>query len=799
MPLLRNCMVHVKPTTLPRPLTQAALQLVALLFRLPLLCCCASLTQISTQAVDDTASSSVSIATPRLIVAPPNPAGPREAVRRKIKELNAGESKAQKLAALQKAASHSDSAKQGPVFEVKGFQVLGSPVLPTNTLAPLFFKLTGTHVTVDEMVKAAFVLQAEYGRQGCPRVSVALAPKEISNGLVTLNVFQAPTPQIVVAGQRYEPPVALHPNPPPKFPVRAYEVTGDTLLSDANLSEILGKYTGTNIGVAEILKAGSELQGEYRERGYPTVNVTIPPQQITNAIVRIRIFEGQLADLIVTNNHHFSSRNILRALPSLHTNDVLVGPVLQSELDRANANQDRQIYPQITPGPVENSSALVLDVKDRLPLHGKVEFNNQSSPGTPDLRINTSAAYHNLWQLEHSVGVQYSFSPLDFKSGNRWDFYDVPLVANYSGFYRLPLGNPESVADVVTTSPGGFGYDEATRKFRLPPPSGRPELNLYGSRSAIDTGLQTVFTQTYGDPGTNQLTRQDVQQDLTLNYNLGARLSMPLRPIGDWQSVFSAGGDYKNFQSSSYKTNIFTVTQVHVDESGRSITNISITPTPVPSPTGVTVKTLDYLPLSLRYDASERDAFGTTSLGLGLGFNAWRSGSVADLQKITGSRKSGGHWFTLTPSVTRDFIIHTNWLLSLHADAQLASEPLISNEQFGLGGVNSVRGYHEGEVFGDNGWRVSVEQKSPAQVIGLVSGKQALIVRGSIFMDYAETYLLDPRGRDARLPLWGVGVGAVASVGTYWEARLLFSVPLLNTSSTQAGQPRFNFALTAQF
>ena len=74
-----------------------------------------------------------------------------------------------------------------------------------------------------------------------------------------------------------------------------------------------------------------------------------------------------------------------------------------------------------------------------MPLHAKVDFNNQNSPGTPDLRVNTSASYQNLWQLEHSVGVQYSFSPEAYKSGESWNFYDQPLVANYGGFYRLPL------------------------------------------------------------------------------------------------------------------------------------------------------------------------------------------------------------------------------------------------------------------------------------------------------------------------------------------------------------------------
>jgi hemolysin activation/secretion protein len=735
----------------------------------------------------------------KLIAAPPDPAelgppaNPSEALRRKMQELKLEENRARRQAALTNAPAGAAPSAKGPLFQVKGYKITGAPLLPGSSLQPLFARHLGTNVSLEEIAGTALDVQEEYRRQGFPGVSVALAPQHTADGIVALNVFQGASPQVVVAGKRYVAPPPANTNPPATFPVRAYEVTGDTLLTEATMQEILGKYTGTNIGVPDILKAGSELQLEYRDRGYPTVNVTIPPQQITNRTVKIRVFEGQLASIVVTNNRYFSDANVRRALPGLRTNEVLVGPVFQSELDQANANQDRQIYPQIAPGPAENTSALILDVKDRLPLHGKVEFDNQNSPGTPNLRVNASAAYNNLWQLEHSFGIQYGFSPEQYKSGNRWSFYDLPLVANYSAFYRVPLGGPEAVGNTVTTSDGNFGYDEATRRFRLPAASGRPELNLYASGSTIDTGVETVFSQNL-----TNLTRRDVQQDITENGNIGGRLSVPFRAQGNFQSSVSFGGDFKTYHSSVYKTNTFTLEHIYVDEGGQWHTNLDTVVSPLPSPTGLTASSVEYAPVSLRYDGNLRDSRGSTSFGLGLAFNTWQSATLTSFQRISGSPRSSGNWVTVTPSLTRDFVFHTNWVLSFHADGQIASEPLVSNEQYGLGGVNSVRGYHEGEVFGDDGWRASLEQKTPAFVVGRVGRSQALVVRGSIYMDYGEVYLVQ-RPFDTRTPLWGAGAGWVTSLGTHWEARFLFSVPLLGTSYTEKYQPRFNFALSGQF
>jgi len=302
------------------------------------------------------------------------------------------------------------------------------------------------------------------------------------------------------------------------------------------------------------------------------------------------------------------------------------------------------------------------------------------------------------------------------------------------------------------------------------------------------------------NPGVISISEKDVQQDLTVNNDIGARLSLPVTASANFQSGVSGGPDFKSYNLSSYKTNNFLFSIITRSPSGDPLPPTTATVASAnPPPDGATIKKLEYLPLALRYDASLRDGYGVTAFGFGLSGNAWHSGAVSDLQNITGSKESKGHWIILTPSLSRDFNFHTNWNLSLRAEGQWASEPLISNEQFGAGGVGNVRGYSEGEVFGDTGWRVNVEAKTPPHVVGVAYGREALSIRGSIFMDYAETYLLDPQGRDGQVPLWGCGFGGVISVGSHWDGRFIFSWPLLSTSRTEAGQPRFNFALTGQF
>jgi len=767
-------------------------------------------------------------------------------------------------------------------------------------ITPVILGETGTNLTVDAIVRAASALQDVYARNGHADVSVAVGAQEMTNGVVTLHVFESAVPQIRIAGERYlvssnqvevtdnllPPPVtnapvaavpplipsrpskppteqqmavrekiaqldeldreAQYPALPPVttqfifarpaidtndaqvalrermgemdlearraglvgpntnsvastngqfFEVKGYELIGNSLLP-TNITElVLQPYIGTNITFARLRAALTDLQTVYREHGFATISVTLPQQTLTNHIVKIRVFEGRLEQIEVVHNLYFSSNNIMRAMPSLHENMVLSAPVFQSELDRANANQDRQIYPSIEPGPVEGTTALKLEVKDRFPLHAKLEFNNQNSPGTPALRVNASAEYNNFWQLEHSLGIQYSFSPQEYKTSGDWSRFDQPLVANYSAFYRMPLGNPEDVANTLNSSTK-FGFDEATRRFNLPPPSGQPELNIFASRSAIDTGLEDVFsTNILNQPGVRIIKEQDVQQDITINEDIGIKFSQPLPQSENWRSILSFGADFKTFESTSAKTNNFLFTEFFPQPDGTLLErNFTL-----PSGRAPTRHFLEYLPLSLRLDATKADPHGTTIVGLGLAGVPWHSGSSSNMQAVAGSKNATGYWVTFSPSITRDFLLPKAWDLSVHAEGQWASQPLISTEQFGAGGVNSVRGYHEGEVFGDKGWRVDCELKTPPHVVGIAFGKQPLTVRGSIFTDYSEVHLLDPQGRDGTVPLWGAGAGWVTSIGSHWEARFLFAVPFDSTPTTEANHPRFNFSLLGQF
>jgi hemolysin activation/secretion protein len=123
---------------------------------------------------------------------------------------------------------------------------------------------------------------------------------------------------------------------------------------------------------------------------------------------------------------------------------------------------------------------------------------------------------------------------------------------------------------------------------------------------------------------------------------------------------------------------------------------------------------------------------------------------------------------------------------------QYTTEPLIDNEQFAIGGVDSVRGYLEAEDLGDIGIEGSVELHSPhlARLFG-VHPREAYLYT---FYDAAVVSLIEPLPTQvARYDLQGWGLGFRVSGLAGFDAGFDWAHPLVATMYESANGSRIHF------
>lgn len=178
-------------------------------------------------------------------------------------------------------------------------------------------------------------------------------------------------------------------------------------------------------------------------------------------------------------------------------------------------------------------------------------------------------------------------------------------------------------------------------------------------------------------------------------------------------------------------------------------------------------------------------------------FNAARIGAEADymIHRIQAAR------------IQRLFGRDGKWLLYVKGTAQFADGPLAPSEQMALGGMDTVRGYEERVVLGDEGYIVNVELRTPLfdrGLFGFNAEKKPLeTVQLVAFCDYG--YLKRKEalpGEFDDVQLLGAGLGVRISLGQYVQMRADYGFAL-NDIDDETGQNtddgRFHLALQMQF
>ena len=459
----------------------------------------------------------------------------------------------------------------------------------------------------------------------------------------------------------------------PTFPVAAFLVEGNTILSPDDIQHALEGMVGPGKKPSDIETARSSLEKLYHLKGYPTVLVSIPQQSVKGGIIRLDVTESKIAHVKTAGNRYVTSEKLMQSLPSLKPGNILYAPEVEKEFAKANQDPDMKVTPSLSVGSEPGTVDVTLNVKDQLPLHASLELSNLASPNTTDLRLNAVIHYDNLWQQGHSLSLQYQTSPED----------------------------PSEV-------------EVGAAAYMMPAPWNQNHLILL---SGIWSDSNTAFGEGFSTVGKG--------------HQFGLRYVLPLPSSAMFAQNVILGVDYKDFQN------------IELQGSQGNVSNPAIT----------------YFPLSFVYNSNLRDRTGLTQFTAGLNM-AFR-GLISDEKEFAQNRYDAqGNYLYGTVSAERTQELIAGTKLFVKADGQLSDLPLINNEEYAAGGMETVRGYYQAEELGDNAMHCTVELRGPELVKsrGLADGK--IECTPYIFYDLAQLYVLDPLpGQQNTFNLQGTGFG----------------------------------------
>ena len=196
-----------------------------------------------------------------------------------------------------------------------------------------------------------------------------------------------------------------------RWEILEYRVEGADLLSQAEVEAAVYPFLGPGRTPQDVEDARAALEKVYFDKGYQTIAVAIPPQNVWHGIVTLKVTEGKVGRLRVRGSRYFDLEAIKEAAPSLAEGVVPNLQAVTEDIIALNQLPDRRVTPTLRPGVAPGTVDVDLQVDDTFPLHGSLELNNRHSEDTSELRLNAALRYDNLWQLGHSISIGYQVAP----------------------------------------------------------------------------------------------------------------------------------------------------------------------------------------------------------------------------------------------------------------------------------------------------------------------------------------------------------------------------------------------------
>jgi hemolysin activation/secretion protein len=485
--------------------------------------------------------------------------------------------------------------------------------------------------------------------------------------------------------------------------IQEFRVKGAHHLSQTEIEDAVYPFLGPGRTGVDVEQARSALEKAYHDKGYQTVAVEIPQQQVKGGIVYLQVVEATVGRLRVRGARYFSPDQVKAQAPSLTEGKLVNFKEVPHDIVALNQSPDRRVTPTLSQGKLPGTVDIDLNVKDTLPVHGSLELNNRHSANTKPLRLDGSVRDDNLWQLGHAVGFSFEIAPQRLRNAEI-----------FSAYYLAPVPSVEGLS-----------------------------LMVQGTK-------QNSNVAAVGNTG--ELSRGKI---------LGVRANFTLPAGQDFYQSISLGIDYKQFNQ-----------------------DIAVGSSDISSP-------ITYYPFSANYSATYAPKGSSTEFNAGVTFDLRGTGSAS--AEFDNSRfGADGGFIDFHGDLSHTHDLPAGLQVFGKIQGQLSDEPLVSGEQFSLGGLDTVRGYLEGEVPGDNAFSSTLELRSPSVISWL--GQKTGEWRFYVFGDAGWVTKIDTLPEeDSRFSLESLGVGSRIQVLDHLSGSIDAADPLTSQSTTKAHEIRVTF------
>ncbi|MBI2294573.1 MAG: ShlB/FhaC/HecB family hemolysin secretion/activation protein [Betaproteobacteria bacterium] len=330
-----------------------------------------------------------------------------------------------------------------------------------------------------------------------------------------------------------------------------------------------------------------------------------------------------------------------------------------------------------------------------------------------------------------------------------------------TGYYRLGIGYQHSNL---------FNRDHTLTAQYITSPTNASKVAIYGAGYRIpfyDLNSSLDLIAGYSDVSSGNVQGLfNVSGSGTIG---AARWTYHLPKWGEVEQKASLGLDYRAFKNEVLLAGVGLVPDITIHPASLTYSGLR------------------------RFAAAELSFFASASTNIPGG----NDGKAADFERSRAGASDNYTIFRYGFNYVRQF--RNEWQTRVGLNAQYTTDSLVSGEQYGIGGPDTVRGYLPREVSNDRGYSGQAELYTPdiARRIGLPDSYRLRLLA---FYDYGAVQRNDPLpGEVARDGIASAGVGLRMSYGKMVSLRFDVAQILQATANRQTSDQRISAALAVIF
>lgn len=195
------------------------------------------------------------------------------------------------------------------------------------------------------------------------------------------------------------------------FDVDFYDIEGNKLLEEALIQRALVPYIGVKRTFADLQKAVQAVQNLYKEKGYSTVNVVLPPQNLASRRVKIEIIESVIGTVLVQGVPTDRHSAVRKRFPELQPQQVPNRLHVTKRLDALNRSASRQYSVIFRQGLQRGTVDAVIRVAERDPQQWSLRLDNWGTDTISPVRLISRYQHQNVSGNDDTLGLSVAVLP----------------------------------------------------------------------------------------------------------------------------------------------------------------------------------------------------------------------------------------------------------------------------------------------------------------------------------------------------------------------------------------------------